>query len=134
MLTVETADFLNAACRQSNELWDQGGLTYLYLFGYQRAHTFVDRECLKQGAAPRHLSLLESSRVALFFSRAFDETHVSEAAARFAETFLEKLQNDFADAHGCIYLDEDNGTNWELTLMFLDGDNFHSLELFWSMD
>lgn len=137
MLSKKTSEHLNIACTKSDEAYQEGGLIYLYKFGHRRAHSFIDRKSLSSISGGRLLGEKETEQLAWFFSSATEHPYpekASELATMFTKELLINLYHDFEGMHGFISQFEEDSTSKELTITFIKDNDFHSLELFWSID
>jgi hypothetical protein len=122
MLSKETVKLLATACEASHRLFDQGGLIYLYTFGYGRAHSYIDRSILNADALSTELDVSEYARLGVFFENAMVRPfsdNVSPKTKAFVSELVVCLSRDFGEM---------------LTLTYFENNNFHSLELDWSID
>ena len=137
MLSKTTVKLLNEACEKSDYLYDQGGLIYLYKFGHNRAHSFYDYDFLKNISGERSLNEHENKQLILFFASALENhnaDHYGELTTSTTNNILSSLLKDFKGMYGYINNYEDDGVSKILTISFIEGNDFHSLELFWSID
>ncbi len=137
MLSKTTVELLNKACEKSDYLYDQGGLIYLYKFGHNRAHSFYAHDLLKNICGERSLNEREKVQLVLFFASALEDHNAenySELTTSTTNNILSSLLKDFKGMYGYISNYEDDGIGKILTISFIMGNDFHSLELFWSID
>lgn len=140
MLSEETVDFLRERCRASRELYDQGGLIYNYKFGYDFAHSaVVHRYKLHKNIAAKFLEPEEINKIAVFFQKAsinynFDTAIPSEKAKKIAGEFLLNCYRDFNDTYAFLAGFNNSGSGIVMKIIFLADNNFHALELDWSID
>lgn len=137
MLTIETASHLNKGCKLSDSIYEQGGLIYKYTFGYHRAHSFIEERILSKAINPSFFESSEVNTISLFFESAlvqpFPES-ISSSTLEFTEHILSLFKKDFTGMYSCIsnYIDKDDSK--ELALTFIKDNDFHTVELFWSID
>ena len=139
MLSKETMEFLNSACRRSAQLWDQGGLIYLYKYGYHRAHSFIPNDILKDSHDRLPLDEKEKELILKLFGAAFCEfetesTSISSDTMIWVSDFISLLSKDLDGMHSLVYEYDNDCCSIDLTLLFVENNDFHSLKLFWSMD
>ncbi|WP_028305343.1 hypothetical protein [Oceanospirillum maris] len=137
MLSRKTVALLNEACQKSDELYDQGGLIYLYSFGHRRAHSFINPQLLKSAGYPKPLSDPEFDQLKTLFANAlcqYGSEPVSDQVAHYVQKFIDRLNVDFSGMYSCISESADDGLSHMIELTFIENNDFHTLELFWSVD
>ncbi|PSL15902.1 hypothetical protein CLV44_103186 [Marinobacterium halophilum] len=137
MLSRETVLLLKSGCDKSNDIYSQGDLTYLYKFGYGRAHSFIDREVLNKAKFPRKLNSKEIGDVELFFESALVTPGSSLAASEtrsYVSLLINNLETDFSGMHFFLSENYEDGYSKLIEFTCVEDNNFHTLELFWSVD
>jgi hypothetical protein len=138
MLSIKTVSHLNSGCETSNTLYQEGGVIYLYTFGHNRAHSFIDNIKLAQAKSEKWFEDTEKDTIALFFEKSLSAPFsdgVSNKTQSFVGDFLDSLKKDFTGMYAFISShDADDDICNILTLTFIKGNDFHSLELFWSIE
>ncbi|SBT19128.1 hypothetical protein MGA5115_03289 [Marinomonas gallaica] len=137
MLSSQTADFLNLACEKSDKLYDQGGLIYLYKYGHRRAHTLFEKNILAQASSPKKLDVDEARQLEEFFGCALEEpfgANVTIDVSSFVEELTRKLNIGFNGMYSYVSSSTKDGDSMEIVVSFLESNDFHNLELFWSID
>jgi len=137
MLSRETVLSLNSGCDKSNDRYSQGGLIYLYKFGYGRAHSFIDRDILNKAKLPKKLDSKEIKNIESFFESALVEPYTSLVApdtVDFVSFLIENLERDFSGMYSFISQNDEDDSSKLIEITFIEGNNFHTLELFWSID
>ena len=130
MLTGSTVKILNKLASESNVLYPEGGLLYRYSFGHCCAHTDLSK--IVGASTDNPVEVLE-----LFISSA-----VSSPCSNFASpqvkqecsVLLNSLASDFEGFQGPqVYIEEDD-TSKTISLIYKASNDYHFLELFWSID
>lgn len=137
MLNNEVLDQLSFACKQSNDLYAQGGLIYKYSFGYNQAHKTIESSTLSNFNQGYLFSNHELAILYELFERsmfnAFPET-ISPNTAEFVDKFASLLSNNFSNMGHCIIESENDDLCMAVTILFVKNNDYHSLDLFWSID
>ena len=138
MLSIETVNLLNSGCKCSDILYPQGGLIYLYKFGYKQAHIFIDRNILIKTKSMKWFDNSEIKIIETFFEKAlvnsFSDT-ISTKTKDFTNQLLVNLKKDFSKMYYYIgFLENRSSIYNTLILTFVKNNSFHSLTLFWSVD
>ncbi len=137
MLSRETVLSLNSGCDKSNDRYSQGGLIYLYKFGYGRAHSFIERDILNKAKSPRKLDSKEIKNIELFFESALvkpDNGSVTADTMNYVSLLITKLESDFSGMYGFISQNDEDDLSKLIEITFIESNNFHTLELFWSIN
>ena len=137
MLSRETVLLLNSGCDKSNDRYSQGGLIYLYQFGYGRAHSFIARNILNKAKFSRKLDAKEINNIEKFFESALvkpDSSSVTPDTINFISLLVENLERDFSGMYSFISQNDEDDLSKLIEITFIEGNNFHTLELFWSID
>lgn len=137
MLSSNSIKLLGEACERSGLMYDQGGLNYLYKFGYQKSHAFFGYDLLKGIEGERVLDEHEIKQLVLFFASALEDHNAEkygELTINTTNNLLSSLLKDFKGMHGFISGYEESDTWKEITISFIEEYDFHSLELFWAID
>ncbi len=137
MLSRKTVALLNEACQKSDQLYDEGGLIYLYRFGHRRAHSFITPQLLKSAVNSRSLSDAEVCQLKALFANALCQCGsgpISDEVSLYVQKLIDRLNLDFSGMHSCISESADDGLSHMIELTFIENNDFHTLELFWSVD
>lgn len=130
MLTTPTVKLLNNLASESHSLYTEGGLLYKYSFGHCCAHTDISK--INGTVSDDIIAALE-----FFLSSALNTSHpksISLKIKRECSALLKSLSNDFTGYQGPnVYLDEDDYSK-TLHLVYLADNNYHVIEMFWSID
>ena len=137
MLSKHTTRLLDGASAKSDEIYSEGGLIYLYTFGYKRAHSFIDYEILKKTTISKKFDRDEIEKLKNFFTCALEHPYpekVYNSINIFTDEFLTMLYKDFQGMYSYMSKYEKDEVGQIVTMTFIKDNNFHSLELFWSID
>jgi len=137
MLSSHTVDFLNLACERSDNLYQEGGLIYLYKYGHKRAHSFFDGNILAKASSPKVLGVDEEKQLEEFFGCALEEPYganISIHVSIFVKELITKLNVDFRGMYSYVSSITKDGYSMEIAVTYLKNNDFHTLELFWSID
>jgi hypothetical protein len=130
MLTNSTVDILNKLTSESDSLYSEGGLLYKYSFGHRCAHT--DLSDIEDSVTDNEVETLElfiSSAVSTPFSKV-----ASSKVKQECSVLLSSLANDFKGFQGPrVYIEEDDVSK-NVSLIYTASNDYHVLELFWSID
>ena len=130
MLTKEIVNVLNEISKISDALYDEGGFLYKYIYGHRCAHTDVAENKINRiEDAEEVLGLFITSATSTPFPKAVGSSVKSKSTA-----LLKSLEKEFFGFSGpMVYLDEDD-TSKTLDLIYTNGNDYHKLQLFWSID
>ncbi|MGH1542043.1 MAG: hypothetical protein ACRBHB_16570 [Arenicella sp.] len=132
-----TKGLLDPLCTEANERYQEGGLTYQYTYAHGRAHLPRHEYDLGLKHSNKNFSTKELQQLSIFFEKVLVQPYpegVSESTQSIVSDFLEALSKDMPESNNLIaeYYDYDYGI--VLTMVIVQRNNFHELELQWSYD
>ena len=137
MLSKATVECLNKASEMSNLRYQEGGMIYLYKFGHRRAHSLYGYKLLSSINGSRELSESEKTQLTLFFASSlegYNAENYGELTISTTKQLLASLSEDFKGMYAFVSEYEEDLSSKTVTLSFIINNDFHSLELFWSID
>lgn len=130
MLSDNTVKLLRNACGLSNNLYDQGGMTFNYLYNEGANHAISNvQEDLYSVE-----SLSKLSHFVEVATSSFESSEISTTTDEIVKELIVAFGRDFNGLKAFLQSYEESGSSSTLTLLFLGSFGFHSLELFWSLD
>lgn len=133
MLTKNTVILLNKACSRAGALYEKGGLSYTYCFGHDLAHTVkgINQDSGNEFAVAA-IGIIEKFYEEAMFR--ISPSKVSDETKEYVALLLSYLSEDFEGMLCQLANYQSDGMSSILKLLFIDGNDYHELELFWSVD
>jgi len=130
---------LNDACALSDKEYDEGGMSYLYKFGHGIAQTHEKRQVIEDLRSQSTTTFSDSELVKIryFFEEAlcrFAPQSISHETDEYVKKLLSHLYTDFTGMPCKVASNEKDGAWSTLQLIFLDKNDYHDIDVFWSVD
>lgn len=132
MLTKPTQSFLLEIAEKSDQEFQDGGITFEYKYAHRLAHTVFDHNFLKTTADIREFNDKEVQQIECFFTTSLSLKQKDTELK--SKEFIQLLKQDFSDYYRQISSFNSDGYSIDIVIHFIKDNDFHELNLFWSMD